>query len=328
MAGVLLIHVSAGGFGCPVGSFDWLSALFWGSVSRASVPIFLMLTGALLLDPDREVDIRRLWLGRIPRLLAALLFWALVYRLWRMARWGGGITGQGFRDAVRHTLAFHHQNHLYYLHIALLVYALLPALRLIAAQADRGTLRYLLGLWVVLGILYPTLKDVWPLTLLYGIPTQYGLNLAYSSLGYVLLGWYLRRYARRPGAWALTAAAGFLVIFGGTALLSLRDGALNESLMEGSSPGAALLAAGVCGWAFTGLREWRAPGVMMILSRASFCVYLVHLLPYWELGRLGVSAAAGPCAVSIPLTAAAVLAGSLAVWAVLSRVPLVRDWLI
>lgn len=51
ITGVILIHVSAGGYSHPVGSFHWLSALFWGSVSRASVPIFLMVTGALMLTP-------------------------------------------------------------------------------------------------------------------------------------------------------------------------------------------------------------------------------------------------------------------------------------
>ena len=316
ITGVILIHVSAGGYSHPVGSFDWLSALFWGSVSRASVPIFLMVTGALMLDPRRELTIRQLWLRKIPRLLAALLAWALIYQLWQMGRYDGGITPQGLVEAVKQVLAFHHQNHLYYLHMALLVYALLPVTRIITAHADRHTLEYLLILWAVLGILYPTFKGCWPLTLLRGIPTQYGLNLAYTGAGYGLLGWYLRQYAASPRGWALTGAAGFLVIFGGTIVLSLKDGGLNETLLEAASPGTALLAAGICGWAFSAL------------SRASFCVYLVHLIPYWELGRLGLSAAAGPCILLIPLTAAAVLACSLAVWAVLSRVPIVGKWLV
>lgn len=311
-----------------MGSFDWLSALFWGSVSRASVPIFLMVTGALMLDPEREVTLRQLWLQRIPRLLASLLAWALLYRLWQMARYGGGVTAAGLADAVKQVLAFHHQNHLYYLHIALLVYALLPATRIITAHADRHTLEYLLVLWAALGIVYPTVKGLWPLNLLRGIPTQYGLNLTYAGVGYGLLGWYLRQYAVRPRRWALTAAAGLAIIFGGTAALSLRDGCLNEALLEGASPGTALLGAGICGWAFAALRKWPSPPALRALAQASFCVYLVHFLPLWELGRLGLSAVTGPCLLFVPLTAAAVLAGSLAVWAALRRIPPVRKWLI
>ena len=231
-----------------------------------------------MLDPRRELTLRQLWLQKIPRLLASLLAWALIYQLWQMGRYDGGITSQELAEAVKQVLAFHHQNHLYYLHMALLVYALLPVTRIITAHADRHTLEYLLILWALLGILYP--------------------------------------------------AAGFLVIFGGTALLSLKDGGLNEALLEAASPGTALLAAGICGWAFSAPKARRTMPSLHTLSRASFCVYLVHLIPYWELGRLGLSAAAGPCILLIPLTAAAVLACSLAVWAVLSRVPMVGKCLV
>ena len=192
-----------------------------------------------MLDPRRELTLRQLWLQKIPRLLASLLAWALIYQLWQMGRYDGGITSQELAEAVKQVLAFHHQNHLYYLHMALLVYALLPVTRIITAHADRHTLEYLLILWAVLGILYPAFKGCWPLTLLRGIPTQYGLNLAYTGAGYGLLGWYLRQYAASPRRWVLTAAAGFLVIFGGTALLSLKDGGLNEALLEAASPGTA-----------------------------------------------------------------------------------------
>lgn len=287
-----------------------------------------MMTGALMLDPARDVTIRQLWLRKIPRLLAALLSWALIYQIWQMARYGGGVTVPGLIDAFKQVVAFHHQNHLYYLQIALLVYALLPAVRLITAHADKRTLEYLLALWAVLGIIYPTVKGLWPLTLLYGIPTQYGLNLAYTSVGYGLLGWYLRQYAASPRPWALAAAAGFLTVFGGTTILSLRDGRLNEALLEAASPGTALLAAGLCGWAFSTLRGRSAPKTVQPLAKASFCIYLVHLLPCWELSRLGLNAVTGPCILFVPLTTAAVLACSLTVWVALRQIPGAGKWLI
>lgn len=326
IVGVIVIHVSAAGCRRELGSLNWLAALFWGSVTRASVPIFLMVTGALMLDPEKEITQRELWTRRIPRLLLALLAWALAYKIYHLAE--GRLSAAGLVRAVKQVLVFRHQNHLYYLHIALLVYALLPGTRIIAAHAGRRTLEYLLALWAVLGIVYPTVRPLWPFTLLRGIPTQYGLNLAYTGVGYGLLGWYLRRYAAHPRRWALTAAAGLLLTLGGTAALSLRAGEFRETLLEGASPGVALLAAGVCGWTFSALRGRTAPRTVGILARASFCVYLVHLFPLWRLSSLGINGVAGPCLFAIPLAAAAVLACSLGVWAVLSRVPVVRDWLI
>lgn len=67
-------------------------ALFWASVSHASVPLFLMASGALLLDPGRELTLRKLYTKNFPRLLIALLFWAVCYKLFIMVLFGG-VTG-------------------------------------------------------------------------------------------------------------------------------------------------------------------------------------------------------------------------------------------
>lgn len=326
--GVLLIHASTDGYQSPMGSFDWFAALFWGSVSRASVPIFLMVSGALMLDPRRELSLKKLWTRSLPRLLLALLVWAFAYQLYRLVFFSGGITAAGLVQAAKDTLLFHHEFHLYYLHIILLVYALLPLTRLVTAHADKRTVEYLLLLWVLLGILYPTVKGLWPFTLLYGIPIQYALNLTYASVGYGLLGWYLHSYARSWKGWLAVAAAGFALVYGGTVVSSLAQGALNTRFLEGASPGVALLAAGVCGAAFAVLRDREGTRAARLLSRASFCVYLVHVFFLYLLKSLGLWANAGPCVLFVPLTAAAILACSLAVWKVLSSIPWVRSWLI
>lgn len=328
IVGVLLIHASTDGYQSPLGSFDWLAALFWGSVSRASVPIFLMVSGALMLDPKKELSLKRLWTHNLPRLVLALFFWAFAYQLYRLVFLSGGPTVAGLIQAVKDTLAFHHEFHLYYLHIMLLVYAFLPMTRLITTHADKRTVEYLLALWFLLGIVYPTFKGVWPFTLLYGIPAQYALNMTWASIGYGLLGWYLRTYARRWKLWAVVAVLGLVLVYGGTILLSLAAGTLNTAALEGMSPGVALLGVGVCGAAFAGLRgrppfRWAA-----LLSRASFCIYLVHVFFLYILKSLGLWAGAGPCVLFVPLTAAAMLGCALLVWLVLSHIPVVRRWLI
>ena len=79
--GTLLIHASAaGGFAGAPGSFGWTSALFWNCLLRSAVPVFFLCSGALLLPPEKEVTIRRVWTKYIPRILAALFFWAAAYK--------------------------------------------------------------------------------------------------------------------------------------------------------------------------------------------------------------------------------------------------------
>lgn len=102
---VIVTHVTAPAFGMgDVGSAPWLMALFWASVSHASVPLFLMASGALLLDPGRELTLRKLYTKNFPRLLIALLFWAVCYKLFIMVLFGGvsGVPGliQGRKELV------------------------------------------------------------------------------------------------------------------------------------------------------------------------------------------------------------------------------------
>lgn len=65
--GTLLIHASAaGGFAGAPGSFGWTSALFWNCLLRSAVPVFFLCSGALLLPPEKEVTVRRVWTKYIP----------------------------------------------------------------------------------------------------------------------------------------------------------------------------------------------------------------------------------------------------------------------
>lgn len=330
IVGVLTIHVSAAGFNKPdsfvdgslLPSLDWLVCLVFASISRASVPIFLMCTGALMLDPEREVTLRKLWTRSIPRLLFALLFWASIYQLYHLVDQGIPVDAWMPYAAVS-VMLFRHESHLYYLSIALLVYAFLPVLRAVAAQCGKKTLQYLLVLWAVVGLVYPTFSGKWPLNLISGMPAQYGLNLTYSSMGYVLLGWYVCRYAQTPWKWAAAGAAGYVSIFAATLFFSIRAQMIAEGGFKATFPGVALAGAGVCGWAFARFRQRTVPHWVTLLARASFCIYLSHMLVLYLFAHVGLSALSGPCILFVPATVAAVLACSLAVYFAVRRIPTV-----
>ena len=59
-------------------SFSWVTASL--AVRKAlmwAVPCFVMVTGALLLNPDHPVTVRKIWTKYIPRVFGALLLWSL-----------------------------------------------------------------------------------------------------------------------------------------------------------------------------------------------------------------------------------------------------------
>ena len=334
ICGVLLIHTSAvGGYRGGVGSVPFTAALFWGSLLRCAVPVFFLCSGALLLPPEKSVTVRKVYTKYLPRILAALFFWAAAYQAFDLllALHRTGVLAPGaIRGAVRDLLLFHHQSHLYYLHIILLVYCALPVTLVFVARAKKQELRYALILWLVLGILLPAVKGIPPLSLMTGIPQQYPMNMTYAAIGYGVLGYYLREYgAERPAkVYAALYLAGFALTFGGTLVLSLRMGRLYEGLLSGMSPGICLEAAGLFGFFTVRFRgKMSCPGAEA-LSRASFCIYLVHMF-FLELFRdHGLSAARFSPVWSVPALSAVLLALGYLTWLLLRRIPVVRTYLI
>lgn len=328
--GVLVIHTtSSWGYQGAVGSFSWGCSLFWGSLCRASVPLFFMCSGALMLDPARELTGKRLFARYLPRLAAAMAVWAMVYKLVYLAE-GGGLSLGGVVRAAKETALFQQEYHFYYLHIILLFYLCLPVVRVFTAHAGRRQLEYALGVWFLLGIVYPTVIGQWPFTLMGGIARQWKMNMTYAAMGYGLLGHYLQSSRPKPWLCGVLAAAGFGVVFGGTWLKSAGQGSLSDQYLQGMSWGVCLLAAGVFGLFQAAGRK--APGWLRAgaawLSNASFCIYLCHVLfIHWFIQR-GVDLSFCGTWASVPLLALLVGAASCGVYLVLSRIPLVKEWLL
>lgn len=327
---VLISHVAVPAFGTgDVGSHPWLTALFWACFSHASVSLFLMASGVLLLDPEKPLPLRKLYGKSVPRLLIALLFWAMCYKLFDLLLWAG-IDRWTLEQAVKEVLLFKHEEHLYYLHIMLLVYAFLPLTRLLARHGDRRLLEYALGLWFLLGILYPTVRTFWPFTLLTGIPVQWRMNMTYASIGYTLLGWYLVKYHPqiRTGPSLLALLAGLCVTFGGTWARSAAAGKLETHFLEGMGVGVFLVALGSWGLGRRARPGPAAARAVTYISKASFCVFLTHIFFLKGLLQLGVSAQMGPAIITVPLLSALLLGCGCGVYALLSHIPGVRRWLV
>lgn len=325
---VLIIHAASNGLTLPPSDPSWWGALLWGGLARPAVPLFFMCSGALMLS--RDIPLKRLYGHNILRILTAMFCWAMLYKLAHLLS-GGGLTPAGLWQSVKEVLVLNQEFHFYYLHILLLVYAFLPVARVFVRSASRRELVYALGFWCVTGILFPLIRHFWPFTLVYTMNASwYIMNMTYSAIGYSLLGYFLRQYGGLiPRRWyAAALAAGTAVVMAGTAVSSLRAGALSEIFLEGMSPGPMLMAAGLMGLAITrpswpeGLRR-----VTEGLSKASFCVYLSHIFFLRALGHLGLTSASIPL-LTIPVLAVLTLALSWVLYLALRRIPFVKTWLI
>ena len=328
--GVVILHTCSYGYESPVLSFQWTASVVWGCFVFASVPLFFMCSGALLLPPQKHLPIRRLYARNILRIVIAMLAWAVFYKIFHLLG-NGGFSAAALWQAIKEVLLLNQEFHMYYLHIILLVYAFLPLTRALVRSATETELRYALILWFLLGILYPTVLPYRPFSLLVGIPLQWMMNMSYASIGYGLLGWYLTQRLPSPRRAALFAAAGFLLMLVPTLFRSVRAGELDTNFLEGMSVGVCCFAVGLFSLLYglgQRLRGAKLEGAVTRFSRASFCIFLVHVVWLNVFRRLGLTAGSYPALIAIPVFAAANLLLSYLCWFMLSRIPLVRRWLI
>lgn len=296
-------------------------ALAWTEVlvvlSRWAVPIFLMITGALLLDPGREVG----WLkvrSYVGRMAGVLLTFGTLFALMEVVFDARFFSLSMVPEALLRVLQGSGWAHLWYLYDLLGVYLLLPVLRAFVASADKHSYATLLAVLFALCLAVPTVNAATGLS----IETLVWVG---NSVFYVLLGRYLATWGAplRPAlvlgaagtlAAAVIAAAGILVV----------DGYLSWVWLP-PSPLVALQAAAV----FLAARRWLdvpfpVSGVTAALASLSFPVYVLHpVMANLLYKALGWSPSALPPVLFEAATFVAVLGGALVLAALCRRLPIV-----
>ena len=323
---VVVIHTC--NYELAVGSRDWIVNIALGTFVRGGVPLFLMASGAVMLEPQKTIILKKLYLKNILRIITAMVFWGIAYKIYRLFD-AGALSMPNVWQAVKEVLVFNQEFHFYYIHIILIVYIFVPITRIIIKNAGKRELQYLLAVWFVFAVLYPTLKPFWPFSLFGGFTVLWEINMVYAAIGYGILGYYLKKYAIAKGWDVFLAVAGFLFIFLTTVIISLRRGYLYEHFLSGMSLGTAALAVGsFCFLNRIKITGKRVESAVIWLSKASFCIYLVHMLVIYFMKRAGITAELGPDIISIPLMAVITIAFSCIVYFVISKLPVANKWII
>ena len=69
---VIVMHVAASGWSStPVSSFDWQVYNLYDSLARWAVPVFVMLSGMFLLDPQKDTSTAKIYRKYILRIILA-----------------------------------------------------------------------------------------------------------------------------------------------------------------------------------------------------------------------------------------------------------------
>ncbi len=324
IVGVVMIHTCSAGYYSETLSFDWISTLVIRSLVSASVPLFFMASGALLLSPKKNISIKCLYTKYLPRILVSLFLWAFLYKIFNSIL-AGGISYSGIIHSLKETLLFNHEYHLYFLHIVIIVYLWLPVTRLFIKYASKKELYYAMLIWFVFGILYPTIKILWPFTLINGIPNQWVINMTYASIGYSVVGFYINEYTISRRLSLAFSLLGFLAVFSATLIMSLQTKTFYTHFLSGMSVGVAFFAFGIFGLLRLKSSIPNYP-IFEKLSKASFTIYLTHVF-FISLFKWMNLSIFSPYIISIPLFSFVTIILSFGVYYLLRKITILKEWM-
>ncbi len=305
----------------------WWTANVLDSACRWCVPVFLMVSGALLLDPRRTDRPRDFYRKRLARIGIPLVVWTAVYLAFRAFYLEDDLDAE---QAARDVAAGTPFLQLYFLYVLGVLYLLTPFLRLVVRHATHRMQAAFAAVLLGLGAVDQVLSSFFDV----GGASAATRFLPYA--GYFTLGWLLRdvpltRRVVRLAAVAFVASVVATALLVAVSAVAVGWGTPGKYLYGYLSPTVVVMSVS----AFVLLRAWglrNPPGTRWspgrraaALSALTFGVYLVHPLFFYPLRRLwpapeDLLGYVGVTAAHLVVT----VAGSLALTWLLVRVPVVR----
>lgn len=327
---VIWQHVTESYYIAADGSFTaaaYASTIAWiDSLSRASVPLFIMLSGYFLL-PMRDDSASVFLKKRASRVLFPFLFWCVVYAAVR----SGSITAFLTHIACIPVNWGVEVGHLWYVYMILGLYALIPVISPWVRSCGKGEMRAYLLLWSVTTLL-PYVHLLWPEVLgeCYWNPTPMLYHFTGLS-GFLVLGSYVRKF----GAPSRLASAALLIVgYAATAIVFCKRAECVTSVIDVElswnfcTPNVAMMTLGLFGLV-SSVKLNPSSRISLAIAKASAISYSVYLAHILVLHRVHSAIAPHVASVSlaIPLIAVTTFLLTLAAMAICSKLPKSHCWL-
>lgn len=305
---------------------DWWVCNIYGSLSAWMVPVFMMISGASFLEPKRNVTIGRLYKRNILRMLCAFAFWALFYACYNM------LSGQDQTSTFTEML-FQGHFHLWFLPMIIGMYILTPLLRTVTKNL--GATVAITAVTAVTGVVVPTLQDLGLFadnTLLTG-RNNFGFFSAYVC--FFFTGYLFHQLTLSPAVRRTLYGVGVVctvIIFFGTYLLTVRDGAHNEDMQSDNNLFTALQ-----GLALFVLAKQLLQNVsfteehqrlILDISKLTFGVYMIHVLLLALFDKFGFSPVSYPAVYMIPMLILFVLPVSFFLSWLVGKIPFLGKYIV
>lgn len=300
---------------------NWYIANLFNSISRFSVPVFLMLTGCFLLSKDKDTDLKLFLKKRFLRILIPFLFWSLFYYGYRIYNAGSFSDIDTLIHITKESIIYGTSFHLWYIYVLLGVYLAIPIINKWIKYATNKDIIYFLSLWFI-GIC----------TVLFDLGQISSIFKPFVGLfGYVILGYYLfnKNFSSTKRVSLISI---LLFFFSGLAICLLtvffnkNGGQFNNLVYDYQTPLVIMASVSVFLMAKYSKICSTSNKAINFISRYSYGIYLNHILILIGLRHFNFTYNFTYPIIGIPMLTIICLVLSMAVLFVMSRIPILKGF--
>ncbi|MEG0307419.1 MAG: acyltransferase family protein [Clostridium sp.] len=221
---VITIHVSAKFINENIWShnFNFVIGNLFESFSRVSVPIFVMLSGGLILTNVKNKNYKEFYIKTFKRIIIPVLMWSFIYFIYNLIN--GTLKGDEnvLINAATRWISGMPFHHLWYVYMIIGMYIITPTTIIILEKLEGGSIVILAIFLLIIGFTASLkLKLIWPFQFI-----QY--------IGYYIIGYQCKIYYKnnrcKPNVFMFIYGISSLGIFFITELIMIKGLLTNNKL--------------------------------------------------------------------------------------------------
>lgn len=324
---VILNHVAGNNWNGFIESNRWGVFTFYKGLSSFCVPIFLMISGALFLQKDKSISIKRLYSHNILRLIIFLLFWSVCYQIYNF-----GIDVNSIKGIVKNIAYGQTQIHLWFIYMIIGIYVCVPVLKVFTDNAPKRMLEYLLIIFFVFTLVCFSLSNIQLriFKVIFLNISRLDVRLMSGYIGYFILGHYLNTYeigkVHRKIIYVLGIISMLLVTVI-TVVMSRKNGVPVSNYLEYLTPFVCLWSMAVFVYAKNNFNNVNN-NLIEETSKYSLGIYAIHMFVVFELWKHNFSTFSFNSVCSVPVLTLIVFLVSFISVKILYKIPIINRWII
>ena len=286
---VVAMHMNGSVHSLPLNR-SWTFSLLVNTLCYFAVPIFVMISGATLMNYRQKYDTKTFFKKRLMKVLVPFLFWSILMLIWRIKT--NQISLNIELINLINVILTNKEEPIYYFMFEIIgVYLTMPLISQLTDKKYRKTLWYVVIIYFILKGVLSNISTIIGISYNQAINIQIGTYVVYAILGYLLSTEENIKSRTKIIIYAL-AMIGLIFRFLLTYIISMKNGKIFNEFWEYSAWYAILHSIAV----FIFVKDLKLNkkiednqklcNIISTIANCSFGIYLIHIFVKYYFARI------------------------------------------